>query len=161
MTDSQLFIGNTFFIFWINLGFRCLVMLGLPFLSVAAGKDTIVLRFSIIWTMFVVWSTIFYSLRLFIVASSFLSLSCSRVLCIFTSLLTLYAFFGFIPLELSIDFLLFVCMFGLFFSTYFYFSILSLFSVSNDSKKSASFPLSVGSFSLRFFTIRRGLLFIL
>jgi len=48
MTDSQLFIGNVFFIFWINLGFRCLVMLGLPFLSVAAGKDTIVLRFSII-----------------------------------------------------------------------------------------------------------------
>jgi len=151
MTDSQLFIGNAFFIFWINLSFGCLVMLGLPFLSVAAGKDTIVLRFSIIWTIFVVWSTIFYSLGLFIVASSFLSLSCSRVLCIFTSLLSFSAFFRFIPLDLSIDFFLFVFILVLFFNTYLYFSILSLFSVSNDSKKSVGFPFSVGSFSLRFF----------
>jgi len=161
LTDSQLFIGNLHFIFWINLRFGCLVMLGLPFLSVAARKDTIVLRFSLIWTIFVVWSTIFYSLGLFIVTSTFLSLSCSRVLCLFTCLLSFLAFFRFVPLELSTDFFFLVFGLALFFGLYFLFITLFLFSVSNDSKKSFVFPFSVGSFSLGFFTLRGRLFFIL
>lgn len=53
-TDSQLFLGNAILIFWGNSVFGCLVMSGLPFFSVSSGKDSIVIGYSLVFTILVI-----------------------------------------------------------------------------------------------------------
>jgi len=103
-TDSQLFLRNTILIFWGNSIFGCLVISGLPFFSVSSRKDSIVLGYSLVFTMLVVWSTLFYCLRLLSLSSHYLHLFGAGGLGLVTTVLTFLSFFAFTPLELSVDF---------------------------------------------------------
>jgi len=152
-TDSQLFLGNAILIFWGNSVFGCLVISGLPFFSVSSGKDSIVVGYSLVLTILVIWSTLFYCTGLLSLSSHYLQLFGARGLGIVTTRLTLISFLAVTPLELSVDFLTFLTtIYRVFILTSGQIN-LTLIRISNDSKIGFFGSFGLGTLAITFLVI--------
>jgi len=155
-TDSQLFVRNSSLIFWGNSVFGCLVISGLPFFSVSSCKDSIVIRYPLVLTMLVIWSTLLYCIMLLSLSSNWLLLFGAGGLGLVTTLLTVLSFVAVSPLELSVDFLHFLSLLLIVFLVYTGNSGLKLTRISEDSKirVSSSHGLRTAAFSFYLLRLR-------
>lgn len=155
-TDSQLFVRNSSLIFWGNSVFGCLVISGLPFFSVSSCKDSIVIRYPLVLTILVIWSTLLYCIMLLSLSSTWLLLFGAGGLGLVTTMLTVLSFVAVSPLELSVDFLYFLSLLLIVFLVYTGNSGLKLTRISEDSKirVSSSHGLRTAAFSFYLLRLR-------
>jgi len=155
-TDSQLFVRNSSLIFWGNSVFGCLVISGLPFFSVSSCKDSIVIRYPLVLTILVIWSTLLYCIMLLSLSSNWLLLFGAGRLGLVTTLLTVLSFVAVSPLELSVDFLHFLSLLLYCILSYTGNSGLKLTRISEDSKirVSSSHGLRTAAFSFYLLRLR-------